>query len=151
MILVTHALVGAAIGKNINNPLIIIPLSLAAHYALDSQRHGEYLDKTSTFKNTWWKISLDLLAGLLIVLLFISIKDLNLLRIRNILIGSFSSMFPDFLTLLFWIYPFGFLKKLHSFHEWVHRYFFSDELKWSFKNASNDILISLVALLFLFI
>ncbi|PJA86922.1 MAG: hypothetical protein CO141_02165 [Candidatus Moranbacteria bacterium CG_4_9_14_3_um_filter_42_9] len=151
MILVTHALVGAVIGKNINNPLIIIPLSLVTHYALDSQRHGEYLDKTSKFGNTWWKIALDISAGFLFILSFITIKDFDLLRIRNILIGSFSSLFPDFLTLLFWIYPAGFLKKLHSFHEWVHRYFFSEELKWSLKNALNDILVSLLAIIFLFL
>jgi hypothetical protein len=60
-------------------------------------------------------------------------------------------MFPDFLTLLFWIYPAGFLKKLQSFHEWIHRYFFTEELRWSLRSARNDILVSLLALFFLFI
>lgn len=151
MILATHTLVGAAIGKNVNNPLIIIPVSLAAHYALDSLRHGEYLDKTSTFKNTWWKIALDLFSGLLIVLLCASVKDFDMLKIRNILIGSFSSMFPDFLTFLFWIYPGTFLKTLYSFHEWIHRYFFPEELKWSLKNTRTDILVSLLAIFILLI
>jgi len=151
MILATHALIGAAIGKNINAPLVIIPLSLAVHYALDSLRHGEYLDKTSTFRNTWWKIALDFSSGISIIVLCISLKNFDLPKIRNIFIGSLSSMFPDFLTLLFWIYPAGFLKKLHSFHEWIHRYFFAGELRWNLKNARNDILISFLAIVLLFL
>ena len=149
MILATHALVGATIGKNISNPLIIIPVSLATHYALDALRHGEYLDKNSTLRNTWWRVALDLFTGILIMLLCILIKGFDLPIIRNIFIGSFSSMFPDFLTLLFWIYPADFLKKLQSFHQWTHGYFSSDEVRWNLKNARNDILFFFLAIIIL--
>ncbi len=44
MILATHALTGAVIGKNIDSIPLIILASLAIHYAMDGFRHGEYFD-----------------------------------------------------------------------------------------------------------
>ena len=78
MILVTHALVGAAIGSKINNPWIIIPVVLAVHYLMDGFRHGEYIDdRKDNVKNTWWKISIDLSFGLLIIFSFFLVLLIN--------------------------------------------------------------------------
>ncbi len=151
MILTTHALVGAAIGKNIGNPWIIIPVSLAVHYALDVIPHGEYLGKNSTVKNTWWKVALDLLAGLLVVIFYIIIKKVDAAEIKNIAFGVFFSLFPDFLTLLYWKVHFTFLKKVYAFHEWVHELISQKDLPWKLQNARNDILVSLLAIIFLFL
>jgi hypothetical protein len=66
MVLATHALVGAVIGKNINNIWVIIPLSLASHFALDSLKHEEYVPRFKdkhAVRNAWWKCLLDAAIG----------------------------------------------------------------------------------------
>jgi hypothetical protein len=157
MILATHALVGAAIGKNINSHWIIIILSLTMHFAMDSFRHGEYFDfRYAKIKDTWWKIALDLLIGLIIIYSFINFEKLDVAIIKNIAIGSFFSILPDGLTLLFWKYPkLSILEKIKQFHSWAHYYAkfpkYSSERQWNLRNATNDIAISLLATLLLFL
>jgi len=157
MILTTHALTGAVIGKNINNPWIIILASFAVHYFLDSFRHGEYFDdRIAKVKDTWWKVALDLFIGFSIIFLFICFRNLDLLEIRNVLIGTFFSILPDFITLMHWAFKQNkILAKIKAFHSWAHRYSkfpkYSEERKWTFRNAANDILISAAAILLLII
>jgi hypothetical protein len=153
MILATHALVGAALGKNLENPWLIVVLCLITHFALDSFRHGEYVesfDSKTTFKNTWWKTALDLFFGSLIIGFFIYYQNIDRSKIVNILLGSFSSMFPDLLTFFYWKFKFKFLAPIYAFHTWSHKYpRFSSERQWNLRNAANDILFSLLAILFL--
>lgn len=150
MILTTHALVGAVIGEKISNPWIIIALSLPLHYILDTFRHGEYVemfDSKVAFKNTWWKIALDFFLGAIIILLFIYFKNITQEKIFNILLGSFASMFPDLLTLLYWKFKLPILKKAYAFHTWVHRYpRNTPERIWNLRNSLNDFLFSLIAI-----
>lgn len=156
MILATHAIVGAAIGKNVQNPWLIIILSLIVHFIMDGFRHGEYFDsRIATIKDTAWKILLDLSTAGMIILFFILIAHPNFFTIRNILLGSFFSMFPDFLTLLFFKFKWNALCKIKDFHSFCHHYSrfpkFSPERRWNFRNAANDVLISLIAIVFLFL
>jgi hypothetical protein len=155
MILATHALTGAVIGKNINSPWLIIILSLAIHYFMDSFRHGEYFDdRIANIKNTWWKVAIDLLIGLSIIGLVIYFQKPDFAIIRNMLIGSFFSLFPDFLSVLYYLKKDNIiLSKIKSFHSWVHHYSkfpkHSKERQWNFRNALNDIIISVVAIFLL--
>lgn len=153
MILATHALVGAALGKNLENPWLIVVISLVVHFALDSFRHGEYVesfDSKVAFKNTWWKIALDLFFGSLIIGFFIYYQNIDRSKIVNILLGSFSSMFPDLLTLIYWKFKIPILGKIYKFHVWIHRHpRHTPERVWNLRNATNDILFSLIATLFL--
>jgi len=151
MILTTHALVGAAIGKNINNPLIIVPVSFASHYILDFFRHGDYLDDNSKFKEAAWKVALDLMIGFLIIFIYFIFSHPSLNTMTNILIGTFFSLLPDLLTLLYWNVKIRFLKKLYDLHVWIHDYFYPESLNWSLRNSLNDILISFLAIILLFI
>jgi hypothetical protein len=155
MILTTHVLSGAVIGKNIDSVWLIIPAAIALHFILDSFRHGEYVesfDKKVTLKNTWWKVGLDLFSGLLILSFFIFWRDFDSIKIRNILISSFFSILPDFLTVLYCQFNFKFLEKIYRFHSWVHHSLrHSKEREWNFKNARNDIVISIIASILLFI
>lgn len=155
MILTTHALTGAVIGKNIENPWIIIVVSLVVHFLMDTLRHGEYVesfDSKVAFKNTWWKVTLDLSSVLICIALIINFEKLTSLEIRNILIGIFFSMFPDLLTLIYWKFRLKILFPIYQFHSWVHRYpRFSKERIWNIKNEANDIIISLIAILLLLI
>lgn len=153
MILTTHALVGAAFGKHISNPIILTAILIPLHYILDIFRHGEYLNKKSTFKNTTWKVLLDLSAGLAIIIFAFKFQNSNPAIFISMLTGSFVSMFPDILTLLYCKFNFKFLKKIYQFHQFVHRRFAdgSKEREWTLRNFSNDFIFSLIAIIFLFL
>jgi hypothetical protein len=151
MILITHALVGAALGKNIGNPFIIAPLAIIMHYCLDTFRHGEYLNQKSTFKNTTWKVALDLFSGIAVVFFYIKFSHSSADTAKNILIGTFFSLLPDLLTVLYWKLNFNFLAKIYSFHGWVHPYPKGDKrYDWTLRNSANDIIVSFVAIFILF-
>jgi len=150
MILTTHALVGAALGKHVSNPWLIFLIAIPLHFVLDHFRHGEYLNRKSTFANIWWKVVLDLIAGLAIVGGYIFWSHPVPLAARNILIGAFVSMFPDLLTVLYWKLHFNFLKIPFDFHERIHPYPKGDQrYDWTLRNARNDILFSILALVLL--
>lgn len=151
MILTTHALTGAVIGKNIDSPFLIIIASLVIHYLMDTLRHGEYLDRKSTTKETLWKVFFDISIGLTIIgltlyssYIFNNSNDFN---IFNVLLGAFFSMFPDLLTFLYWKVGINFLKKPFDFHAWIHKFPpFSPERDWNLRNSINDIIISATAI-----
>ena len=145
MILTTHALVGAVIGKNVDSPWIIIILSLVFHYLLDFVKHGEYVetfDSKVAFKNTWWKVLLDISVGLATILFIIHTKNFDAITTRNIFLGMFFSMLPDAFTLIYWKTRWKFFEKLYKFHSWCHRLpRFSPERKWNLKNEKYEIAI----------
>lgn len=151
MILTTHALVGAAIGKNIESPWLVAALSIIIHFILDIFRHGEYLNQNSKLKE-FWKVAIDLTVGYSIIIIVIFSSDFSDIRIKNILIGSFASIFPDMLTFLYWKVNLKFLQSYFNFHQKFHRYPpFSKEREWNLRNAANDIIVSLIAIIFFLI
>ena len=149
MILTTHALVGAVIGKNINNPYLIVLLSIIIHFAMDHLRHGEYLNRKSSFKNTWWKVVLDFSTGIIIISLILSfnINKFTNQEFLNIFLGIFFSMLPDLFTVLYWKLGIKPLKILFDFHASIHKHQQgAPERDWTLRNARNDILISILAI-----
>lgn len=149
MILTTHALVGAAFGKYAQNPLLLTAILIPLHYILDIFRHGEYLNKKSTFKDTTWKVALDLSFALAIILFTISFQNINQAIAISMLAGAFISMFPDLLTVLHWKLNFKFLKRIYLFHQFVHSRFpdGSPERQWNFRNSINDVVFSVIAII----
>lgn len=153
MILTTHALVGAAIAKHAQSPLLLTAILIPLHYFLDVFRHGEYLGKKATFANTTWKVALDLLIGGMTILGASYFSHFDMQTFRIVVFGAFVSMFPDLLTVLYWKMHWKFLGKIYRFHQFVHRRFpdGSKERQWTLRNASNDILFSIIAIFLLFI
>jgi len=152
MLLATHALVGAALGKNIGSPWLIAALAIPLHFFLDHFRHGEYLDRNSKIKDTWWKTAIDLLAGLMIVAACIFFFQPSAAIVQSMSIGIFFSILPDFSTLLYCKFNFTFLKKVREFHAYCHKYpSFSKEREFNIRNGANDILFSIVAIVLLFL
>ncbi len=146
MILTTHALTGAVIGKNISNVWLVAILSFLSHFIFDRFRHGEYLNRKS-FNGAFWKTALDLAVGFSIIGAIVYFSNLSSTEIRNIFIGSFFSILPDGLTLIYWKSKIKILAPFYQFHTWVHKYpLEAPERKWNLKNATNDIIISLIAL-----
>ena len=158
MILATHALVGAALGKNISNPWIVAVVAVPLHFVFDHFRHGEYVessDKKTNVKNTWWKITLDI-AGAVVITSAIILFAINYSNhftfaiVKSMAIGMFFSILPDLLNVLYWEFHWPFLKKIHDFHAWCHKYPpFSKEREWTFRNARNDIIFSVIAIILL--
>ncbi|NTV40889.1 MAG: hypothetical protein HGA61_01280 [Candidatus Moranbacteria bacterium] len=147
MILITHALVGASLGKQISNPFILAPLAIVLHFCLDTFRHGEYLDQKSTFKDTFWKIALDLFVGLFFVALYLKFSHASFETVRNVSFGVLFSLLPDLSTVLYWKFGVRFLKKIYDFHKWVHPYPKGDRrYDWNLRNNLNDILFSIIAI-----
>jgi hypothetical protein len=156
MILATHALAGAAIGSKINNPYLVVATSLVIHFVMDSFRHGEYFDsRVATIKSAYWKVALDFFTGIFIIAIYVYTQDASGQKLFNIALGTFFSMFPDSLTLLYWKFKFPLLEKIKIFHSWSHHYGkfpkFSPERQWTLRNAANDIIFSLIAIIILFI
>ena len=155
MILATHALVGAAIGKSLGNPWLIIPAALAAHFILDTFRHGEYFDdRKETLRTAWWKVTLDILIGFSIIFFCVFLKSFSAEEIFIVLLGTFFSMFPDLLTVLHWQFKKNkILSAIKKFHGFVHRYGrfpkHGPERRWTFRNAINDIIISAISAMLL--
>jgi hypothetical protein len=155
MILATHELVGAAIGAKIHSPWLIIIFSLAIHFVLDTFRHGEYVesfDSKVALKNTWYKVVMDFFAGIIIILVYITIRKPDSFVVKDIFLGVLFSILPDFITFIYWKYRFTFLKKYYTFHSWCHKYPpGAKERIWNLRNAANDIIFSLLAIIILFI
>lgn len=153
MVLATHALAGAVIGKYIGSPIAIAGISIVLHYAMDRIKHGEYvetMDSKTAFKNTWWKIALDFSIGLAIILLIITIGKFGTDIIRNIFIGMFFSMLPDLFTAIYWKTRWKLFKKLYNFHVWCHRLSrLSPERKWNLGNEAYEIIIDLAMIIIL--
>lgn len=156
MILATHALTGAVIGKYIPNPYAIVAISLAVHYFMDFIRHAEYFDdRVATIKDTWRKVALDIIFGLSTISLFLYSYNPNFEESKNILLGAFFSMLPDLLTVIHWKYKkLPILPEIKKFHSWAHNYSkipkYAPERQWNLRNARNDIIISLLATAILF-
>jgi hypothetical protein len=155
MILVTHALTGAVIGKNIDNAPLIILTSLAAHFLMDHLRHGEYVEvfsESTSLKNSGWKVALDLSIALVSVFSIIWLKNTDPETTSNIALGVLFSILPDFVTGMYWKFRWPFLEKYYSFHSWMHKYpKFSPERQWTLRNATNDIAFSIITIILLFL
>lgn len=149
MTLTTHALTGAIIGKYFQNPIAIIISAIALHYAIDTLRHGEYLDQRATWKNTTWKVLLDFSIG--ISLVFFLVFQFNQVQsLQNISLAVFFSLFPDFLTLLYWKLGIKKLKFLHTFHTNIHKHpQQSPERRFKLRNMINDIILSTISVIIL--
>lgn len=151
MLLTTHALTGAVIGKYLENSWVVIFVALISHFIMDRFRHGEYLNRRSGWQESW-KVILDLSIGGLVIGMYFYLKGLNFYNANNIAIGVFFSLLPDGFTLLYWKLRVKFLKIIFDFHARMHRYPpFSPEREWNFKNLRNDILFSMIAILMLFL
>ena len=145
MILTTHILSGAVVGKEISNPCTVAGLSIAVHFLMDLVPHGDYLNKKSKVRE-FWKVALDLAIGLGTIAIILFFRDPTPKDISNICIGIFFSLLPDGTTFLYWKMGMKFLKPIKMFHEKLHYYpEFSPGSKFCPKNNLFDVLISMAA------
>lgn len=127
------------------------------HYAMDSLRHGDYWDdRKNNMRSSAWKVLLDFMAAMAItaslVYLFMNYDGIS----NNILLGVTFSLLPDLFTFLYKVFPENpVFIKLRDFNYFAHRYNKipknSKLREWSFRNFANDFIISVAAIIILFI
>ncbi|MDP2856148.1 MAG: hypothetical protein Q8N90_03475 [bacterium] len=173
MILVVHALAGAAIASQVKITWLGWILAFFSHFILDLIPHYDYNLKGFALgwksKNFWLvalKVVLDLAAGLILIIIFNNHKG-NLL---NILIGGFLGMLPDGLTAASYLFKNrgwkklfirgtinmnraepanNFSYKISNFYQKIHNNIRYQPLRnpRSFWGIINQIIVSLTALL----
>ncbi len=125
MLSIAHGPTGAFIAAKIPNPLISIPLAIAAHYLQDRVPHwdvGQGLSKQTKSKKLAFvqELLIDFPLSILIVYLFFQHgQAFN----PNIWLGWFCGLLPDFIE-----FPYLFLKwrffplvHLDNIHKFFHR------------------------------
>jgi len=112
MLLTPHILTGVAIIILVQNPILGLIFVLLSHYFLDIFPHTEYIIKNiragqwSRSLPDFLKVFLDIVLGLTIVFFITGYSPL-------ILLACAVSLFPDGLTLLYYIFPANKLFKRH--------------------------------------
>lgn len=150
MVLTTHALVGAAIGKYSNNLAVIAGASVVMHYAMDILRHGDYYEEERTLFQGFIKELLDLLIAGILISAIIYFKKPAITEIYYMLWGVVWSLLPDLLTLLYDKFNIKFLGGIYKFNYWIHHLLYTDsERQWVLKNLTNDFIISSAAIILL--
>lgn len=151
MILTVHLLTGAAFATRIQNPLLGLPLAFLSHYFLDFVPHREYIafpkypleEKLKAPKTDFFKILIDFLIGILVILILSENKILALA-------GGFLAILPD-LDSIFFILP-SLLKnrffKIHfDFHLKLH--FFENKKVSLFWRIFSQFLVGSISIYFL--
>jgi hypothetical protein len=153
MVLTTHSLVGAVIGKYVSDPWLIVLFSIPIHYILDSFRHGEYvdsMDSKTSFQTTWKKSLLDISGAIIIPFSIAFNQHFSTATMISMGIGMFFSTLPDLITLFYWKFKTPFLGKIYRFHAWCHKFPREAlERKWTWRNSVNDFIFSLLAIILL--
>ena len=135
MILATHAIVGASVAKIVSvNPIAGFIAGLLSHYFLDSIIHWDYKlkskksgegDKMSEdisinkdFIFDLFKLSLDLIIGIIVIILFLYSPDSKQNMI--LLAGTIGGILPDFLQFLYFKIKREPLISFQKLHDLVH-------------------------------
>lgn len=163
MILIPHILAGAMIGAKTQNLGLIVVLGLIIHFIMDWIPHWDYfcrgIKDFSTTRNfkalffDFFKIAIEGLIGLLIVFLILWQKNLlNIHYLPFILFGIFVSVLPDISLVFSLVFlPEKISKKYFAFHEkYLHFRHKEKEGKITFLGLATEIIITMVALFFLF-
>lgn len=150
MILTTHAITGAVIGKYSHNLIIIATVSVIIHCAMDILKHGDYYEEKRTFFQGFIKELIDLSIAAILFLIIIYFDKPTKTEVYYMLWGAGWSLLPDFTTVLYDKLNFKFLKPVYKLNRWVHDLFYSDaDRVWNLKNLTNDFIISGISIIIL--
>ncbi len=133
MILVTHGIIGAAVGRLFPiNPLLAFFVGMLSHFIFDAVPHWHYKIKSIEFnadspKNVFavnkrlvfdaFIIALDFLIGLWLAMLIFDRGDFSN---YSVFAGVIGGVFPDGLTFLSLIWRTKILLLFQKFHHFVH-------------------------------
>jgi len=149
MILSTHFTTGAAIANYIDSPLLITILPFLFHFLLDTVPHWEYVDEIGELKQKKLQLTIDILAGPIIILMStLLFYGADLRKIFWLFFGGLFGILPDGLSLLHAIFPKNkLLKKIFAFHLAIHS---KKKMNWKiglvFQAALNILAVVLIVL-----
>ncbi len=137
MILVTHGVIGGALGKLLpRHPLLAFFAGFVSHFFADAIPHWHY--RLFSFKkdpenpmhgdmllNKWFvvdlfNIGIDLLAGIVISVVIFHPQVSFDMRLLSIIAGCIGAILPDALEFVYWKMPNKPLTLLTEFHLGVH-------------------------------
>ncbi len=148
MLVIVHALSGAAIGSLVSNLPLVIILALISHYSLDYLPHLDQgtlgMDEKSTYQ--WATVDI-LVAALVIYCLSLTGRLTNNL----IYVGAVFATLPDFLDNLpffsDWLHQFSFFNKVYQFHERIQDWGKEYQFSWGIITQLVIVGLSLIILL----
>lgn len=136
MILMTHALIGAAAAKalNVQNPIAAIVLGYASHLLSDAIPHWDYpilsfsgiqkledrrFDPMSvSFRKDVLRVAFDFSLGISLALLFM--RPSSPAQATPLLLAAFGGMLPDLLQGAYFTGYAPWLAPLQRLHDWCH-------------------------------
>lgn len=124
MILLTHAVTGAAVGQLTGNPILAFVTGFVSHFLLDAIPHWDYPFSEEAVRSgrlprqDLVKIAIDGTVGMLgvIVVQFFFPS----LLFWPMLAGAIGAMLPDALQFAYFKTKWRWLAALQAFHEWIH-------------------------------
>lgn len=128
MLTTAHLLLGAAIGKATNNPVLTIVLAFSTHYILDAIPHyspkplenfREYGIRESSKMELFWK-SVEPALGIIVTAILIF--HFNSAKAVPMVLGSFFGWLPDLMVLLDWKFGIPRPKPIAKFEEKFHHH-----------------------------
>ena len=140
MILVTHGIIGGAVGRLFPaNPLLAFFVGLISHFVFDAIPHWHYpmgaIDPKANFSKTVFTvmkrlildafiIALDFFMGVWLAML---IFDKNDYSNYSVFAGAVGGLFPDAIMLLSWIWRTKIVMLFQKFHQFIHTNIYLDE------------------------
>lgn len=147
MILLPHLLLGAVIGKYVQNPALAVILAFLSHYLLDLFPHAEY-SVDNIFNKRWrkagpdfLKVFLDFTSAIILVAFFSNNSPI-------IYICAFFAILPDGFSILETMVSNKILKK----HKEIHRdkiHFLKNKKFSDFWRISSQVLVAIISVLLL--
>ncbi|HEY4499834.1 MAG TPA: hypothetical protein VJH70_01745 [Candidatus Paceibacterota bacterium] len=137
MILVTHGIVGGAIGRFLpTHPILAFALGFLSHFVIDAIPHWHYpltsieedtqnplnndLPVTKKAIRDFFAIGVDCLSGILIALYFLK-GDFSMdTAFISIVAGALGGIVPDALQFVYWKWRREPLVSLQKFHLYIH-------------------------------
>lgn len=117
MLTTPHLLVGAAIGSQFQNPMLVAPIAAGSHFVLDSVPHlGGFIEVEDLEKKEVALVVADVVLGL-VVLFFLTNNNP---AAELIWLGAFSAVLPDFHHTFQVIFGTDKLKKYEKLHKKFH-------------------------------
>jgi hypothetical protein len=135
MILASHAIAGAAIGRLTKNPILAFLLGLASHFALDAIPHWQYELKSRTYSDDTLAedmaldgkfardiifIGADFFLGIFLSLLAFGGWNEMFDPSAPIIAGIIGGVLPDAMQFVFWKFKHEPLISMQKFHNWIH-------------------------------
>lgn len=125
-----HALVGAAIGAQIANPIVSLPLALISHFLGDKLPHWDVMtEKGKSWPRLLGESAVDVVVGFMAVGLIF----LWWLRVPNpaeVLVAAFFAQLPDWLEAPYVLFkmrsPLTYYN--YRFQKWIHDLWFDSRL-----------------------